>query len=187
MGNGKRLWKDLWKIALFNVLKGCDDIDKLTKCEEHLRESIRLREMKVEEYSRNEGQGGVKRKMTEEDRNHISMLYYVGNALTLTIRRLYYTHSDKAFKAVGLRSKNCTIPRVWSTQLPNKIQNFNDKSRLDQCQTHLKIALEWRKKEYEQKKKQEWDDSHLKELQNLISVIENTTLLAIDARLDAIS
>ena len=111
------------------------------------------------------------------------MLYYVGNALTLTVRRLYYTYSDKALVAVGLRSKNCTMPEVWSTQLPNKIQNFNDKSMLTLCQTHLKMALEWRKKEYERKKKQEWDESHLKELQSMISIIEETTLTVIEQHL----
>ena len=180
---GKRKWKDLWEIALSNILKTCKDVDALTACESHLRESIRLREMKVEEYSRNEGKGGVKRKMTEEDRNHISMLYYVGNALTLTVRRLYYTCSDKALKAIGLRKKNCTMPGVWSTQLPTKIQNFKDKGKLTDCQTYLKMALEWRKEEYERKKKQEWDDSHLKELQSIISIIEDTTLTAIGQRL----
>ena len=180
---GKRKWKDLWEIALSNILKTCKDIGALTACESHLRESIRLREMKVEEYSRDEGQGGVKRKMTQEERSHISMLYYVGNALTLTVRRLYYTYSDKALVAVGLRSKNCTMPEVWSTQLPNKIQNFNDKSMLTLCQTHLKMALEWRKKEYERKKKQEWDESHLKELQSMISIIEETTLTVIEQHL----
>ena len=180
---GKRKWTDLWEIALSNILKKCEDIDALTACESHLRKSIRLREMKVEEYSRDEGQGDVQRKMTKAERNHISMLYYVGNALTLTTRRLYYTHSDKALKAVGLGKKNCTMSEVWSTQLPNKIQNFNDKSKLTECQTHLKMALEWRKKEYEQKEKQERDESHLKELQSMISIVEDTTLTAVGQRL----
>merc|ERR1711916_347061 len=227
--NGKRLWKDLWEIALSDILKKCEDIGALTECEEHLRESIRLREMKAEEYTSLAGYSahmprelivsrsdfddiydqhidvlrksadplhiggqwqnepplqtherpqlnvaphsgiesdddrpGVKRKMTEEDRNHISMIYCVGKALTLTIRRLYYTHSDKALKAIDLKKKHCTMPEVWSTDVPNEILNFNNKSKLTKCQTHLKMALEWRKKEYEQKKKQERDDSHLK-------------------------
>ena len=180
---GKRKWTDLWEIALSNILKKCEDIDALTACESHLRKSIRLREMKVEEYSRDQGQGDVQRKMTKAERNHISMLYYVGNALTLTTRRLYYTHSDNALKAVGLGKKNCTMSEVWSTQLPNKIQNFNNKCKLTECQTHLKMALEWRKKEYEQKEKQERDESHLKELQSMISIVEDTTLTAVGQRL----
>ena len=79
---GKRKWKDLWEIALSNILKTCKDIGALTACEIHLRESIRLREMKVEEYSRNEGQGGEKRKMTEEEKNQIlALLDVVDQAL----------------------------------------------------------------------------------------------------------
>ena len=72
---------------------------------------------------------------------------------------------------------------MWSTQLPNKIQNFNDKSKLTECQTHLKMALEWRKKEHEQKKKQKCDESHLKELQSMISIVEDRTLTVIGQRL----
>ena len=115
------------------------------------------------------------------------MLYYVGNALTLTIRRLYYTYSEKALKAVGLGKKNCTMFEVWSNQLPCKIENFNDESKLTECQAYIVTALEWRKKEHEQKIKQKYDESHLKELQSMISIIEDITLTEIGQRLLTLS
>ena len=183
----KRIWTDLWKVALTNVLKKCKDTDALTKCEQHLGNLVQLREIKVEKYSRGEDLDGVERNMSNEEKNHHGMLRVVVKALVFTIRRLYYTYSDKALYVVGLRKKDCTKYDVWDTQLPNKIRNYNYKSRLNECQTHLTAALKWRKKEYEQKKKYEWDETDTKKLERLILVIENTTLPAIKERLDALS
>ena len=119
------------------------------------------------------------------------MLFHVGNAFTLTARRLYYTHSDVALKTVGLEEENCTKYEVWSTLLPEKIEDLKDKSQLETCRAHLAKAFEWRNEECEQKKKiqpkkkkkKEEHESHIIELQRMIEVIKDKTLPSIDQRM----
>merc|ERR1711991_886151 len=180
--NNGRKWEELWSIALSKILKNCSDIDTLTECGGHLRESIRLREEKVREYSRGEGVTGGGEKMSEKDRSHDSMLFHVGNAFTLTARRLYYTHSDVVLKTVGLEEEICTNYEMWLTLLPEKIENLKDKSQLETCRAHLAKAFEWRNEECEQKKKEE-HESHILELQRMIEVIKKTALPSIEQRL----
>merc|ERR1711968_236242 len=189
--NNGRKWEELWSIALSKILKNCSDIAKLTECGGHLRESIRLREEKVREYSRGEGVTGGGEKMSEKDRSHDSMLFHVGNAFTLTARRLYYTHSDVVLKTVGLEEEICTNYEMWLTLLPEKIENLKDKSQLETCRAHLAKAFEWRNEECEQKekiqpkkkKKKEEHKSHILELQRMIEVIKDKTLPSIDQRM----
>ena len=190
-GSNGRKWEELWSIALSKILKSCSDIDKLTECGRHLKESIRLREEKVRKYSHGKGVTGGGEKMSEKDRSHDSMLFHVGNAFILTARRLYYTYSDIALKTVGLGKKNCTMYKVWSTLLPNKVKDFNDKNRLEKCRAHLEKALEWRNGEYEQKekikpedkKKKEDHEKRIVELRLMIEVIKDTALPSIHQRL----
>ena len=58
---------------------------------------------------------------------------------------------------------------------------------MTECQAYIVTALEWRKKEHEQKIKQKYDESHLKELQSMISIIEDITLTEIEQRLLTLS
>ena len=135
------------------------------------------------------GRVGVVREMPEEERNHINILYRMKKTLVLATIRLYFRHSDEALKTIGMRGENCTKRDVWSTQLPSKIRNFNNVRKLKECQTHLQMALDWRKREYDEKKKQQRDESesHMKELQSMITVIEDIALPAINQRLSILT
>ena len=154
-------------------------------------ESILLREIKMREYSHGGRVSEGGKKVSEKDRSHDNMLFHVGNAFILTARRLYYTYSDIALKTVGLGKKNCTMYKVWSTLLPNKVKDFNDKNRLEKCRAHLEKALEWRNGEYEQKekikpedkKKKEDHEKRIVELRLMIEVIKDTALPSIHQRL----